>query len=83
MVLAQDTLSGRDDHFCQIIFKSHEFLEWVGYDFGMPKLSVSPVTLTFDLVTWFLHATHHLVTMIISAKYFLNPTMHDGVMGRS
>ena len=31
------------------------------------------VTLTFDLATWFLHATHRLV-MIISAKYFSNPT---------
>ena len=33
------------------------------------------VTLTSDIVIWFLHATHGLVMIIISAKYFLNPTM--------
>ena len=27
---------------------------------GMPKLKESAVTLTFDLGTWFLHATHRL-----------------------
>ena len=40
-------------------------------------------TLTFDLATWFLFATHHLVMMIICTKLFLNPTMHDEVMGRT
>ena len=30
----------------------------------------------------FLHATHHLVVMIISVKKILNPTMYDEVMGR-
>ena len=56
---------------------------WVGHDSGMPQLKVSAVTLTFDLGIWFLHATHRLVTMIISAKWFLNTTMHDEVMGRT
>ena len=28
MVLIHDTSPSRDDHFCQIIFKSHQFLEW-------------------------------------------------------
>ena len=40
----------------------------VGHDSGMPKLKVSAITLTFDLRICFFHATHHLVTMIISAK---------------
>ena len=31
----------------------------------------------------FLHATHRLVVMIISAKYYLNPTIHDEGMGRT
>ena len=36
---------------------------------GMHKLKVPAVTLTFDLVAWFLHATHRrLIVMIISAK---------------
>ena len=39
------------------------------------------VTLTFDLAIWLLFATHRLVIMIISAKLFSNPTMHNKVMG--
>ena len=39
--------------------------------------------LTFDLATLFLFATHCLVMMIICAKLFLNPTMHNKVMGRT
>ena len=39
------------------------------------------VTLTFDLATWFMFGTHCLVMMIICAKLFLNPTMHNKVMG--
>ena len=27
MVLTHNTSSSRDDHFCQIIYKSHQFLE--------------------------------------------------------
>ena len=41
------------------------------------------MTLIFDLATWFLFATHCLVTMIIFAKLFLNLTMHNKVMGRT
>ena len=41
------------------------------------------VTLTFNLATWFLFVTHHLVIMITCAKLFLNPTMHNKVMGRT
>ena len=40
-----------------------------------------------DLDLWprdmFLHAIHRLVVMIISAKYFLNPTMNDEVMSQT
>ena len=39
------------------------------------------MTLTFDLATWLLFATHCLVMMIICAKLFLNSTMHNKVMG--
>ena len=41
------------------------------------------VTLTFDLATWFLFATHCLVKIIICAKLFLNLTMNNKVMGRT
>ena len=41
------------------------------------------VTLTFNLATKFLFATHCLVMMIICAKLFLNPTMNNKVMGRT
>ena len=34
------------------------------------------LNLTFDLGTWFLHATHCLVMMIISAKKISSLTMH-------
>ena len=54
---------------------------WVGHDFRTQKLSVPTVTLTFDLGTWFLHATRRLVLMIICAEWFLNPTMDNEVMG--
>ena len=88
MILTYDTSSGRDNNFCRIIFKPHQFSNFgmklrVGYDSGMPKLKVSAIILTFDLGTWFLHATHRLVTMIISAKQVLNPTMYDEVMCRT
>ena len=41
------------------------------------------VTLTFDLATWFLFATNCLAMITICAKLFLNPTMHNKVMGRT
>ena len=47
----------------------------------MHDVSVQTVTLIFDLETWFLSETHHLVMMIISAKLFSNLTMHNKVMG--
>ena len=39
--------------------------------------------LTFDLVIWFLIATHCLTMIIICATLFSNPTMHNKVMGRT
>ena len=36
------------------------------------------MTLTFDLSTWFLHATYRLSMMIISAKLFSNSMIPDG-----
>ena len=47
----------------------------------MHKIKVPTVTLTSDLATWSLLSTHYLVMIIVSAKYFLNPTMYDEVMG--
>ena len=41
------------------------------------------VTLTFNLAIWFSFAIHELVMMIICAKLFLNPTMHNKGMGRT
>ena len=38
--------------------------------------------MTFNLATWFLIATHRLIMIIICAKLFSNPTMHNKVMGR-
>ena len=40
-------------------------------------------TVTFDLATWFLFAIHRLVMIIICAKLFSNPTMHNKLMGRT
>ena len=39
--------------------------------------------MTFDLVTWFLYATHSLVMMVICAKLFSYLTMHNKTMGRT
>ena len=39
------------------------------------------MTLTFDLAAWFLFTTHRLVMMIICAKLFSYPTMHNKVTG--
>ena len=47
-----------------------------------PMHKVLTVTLIFDLATWFLFATYPLVMMIICAKLFINPTMHNKVMGQ-
>ena len=41
------------------------------------------VTVTFDLATRFLFATHRLVMVIICAKVVLNPTRHNKVMDRT
>ena len=54
-----------------------------GFTESMHKVQVRIVTLIFNLATWFLFATHCLVMIIICAKLFLNPTMHNKVMGRT
>ena len=41
------------------------------------------MTLTFNLATWFLFATHCLIMLIICANVFSNPTMHNKAMGRT
>ena len=49
----------------------------------MHKVKVRTVTLIFDLATRFLFMTHRLIMIIICAKLFSNPTMHNEVMGRT
>ena len=39
------------------------------------------MTLPFNLATWFLFATHGLIMIIICAKLFSNPTVHNKVIG--
>ena len=39
------------------------------------------MTLTFNLVLWFLIATHRLIMIIICANLFSNPTLHNKFMG--
>ena len=46
------------------------------------SLSVD-VTLTSELGTWSLFTTYRLVMMIICAKLFSNPTMHNKFMGQT
>ena len=41
------------------------------------------MTLTFEVATWFLFVTYDLVMLIICAKLFSNPTMHNKVMGQT
>ena len=48
---------------------------------SMHKVKVRTVTLTFDLVTWFLLPTRRLLMMIVCAKLFSNPIKHNKVMG--
>ena len=49
----------------------------------MHTIKERTVTLTYNLATLFLLATHCLVVIIICAKLFLNPTMHNKVLGRT
>ena len=41
------------------------------------------VTLAFNLLVWFLVATHPLTMIIICARLFSNPTMHNKVMSQT
>jgi hypothetical protein len=47
------------------------------------KLQNDSVTLTFDVGTWFLDATHCLVVVDICAKLFQNPSIYDKVTVRT
>ena len=74
MVLVCNALSCHDDHLCLTKLQvGHEPVSLK----SMHKVKVQTLTLTFDLATWFLFATHCLVMMIICAKLFSNPTMHN------
>ena len=58
---------------------------WAGHEQvslkNMHKIEVLTVSLTFELAIRFLFPIHHPVIMIICAKLFSNPNMHDKVMG--
>jgi hypothetical protein len=43
------------------------------------KFQNDSVTLTFEVGTWFLNATHHLDVVDICAKLFHNPSIYDKV----
>ena len=60
----------------------YKVMGWTQHVLLKPMHKVLTVTLTFDLATWFLLVTYPLVMMIICAKLFINPTMHDKSMGQ-
>ena len=67
-------------------FKSHHAWQSYGLDMNRFHWSLRPkdkcwLTLTFDITTWFLFATHRLVMIIICTKLFTDPTMNDNVTG--
>ena len=72
---------------CAILFQTPPRITklWIGHKQvslkSMHKVQVQTVTLTFDLATWVLFATHFLVMMVICAKLFSNPIMHNKIMG--
>ena len=70
------------------IFFSNPTMHIYGSDMNrfhwpMHKVYVLTVTLNSGLVMWLLFATHRLVIMIICARLFSNPTMHNKGMGRT
>ena len=88
MVVVHDTSSCHDDHFAKIFSNPTMHSKLMGrtrtiFTEVYAQNLMRTVTLTFDLATWFLFVTHRLVIMIICAKLFLNPTMHNEVMGRT
>ena len=50
---------------------------------GFTEVYAQSLSVDCDLAIWFLFATHRLVMMIICAKLFSNPIMHDKVMDRT
>ena len=48
---------------------------------GFTEVYAQSLSVDFDLATWFLFATHRLVMIIVCAKFFPNPTLHNKVMG--
>ena len=77
-----------DDYLCQIIYKSHHACQsygstQTGFTEAYAKCLKADCDCDFDLVTWFLFATHCFVIVITGAKLFSNPIMHDKVMNRT
>ena len=86
MVLVCDKLSCHDDHLCHNFFKSHHAYLWVGHE-QVSLAYAQSLCADCDLDLWpsdmVLFATHRLVMMIIRARLFSNPTMHNKGMGRT
>ena len=69
MVLTRDTSSCRDDHCAKQFSNPTMPDEVIGRTrLQNVKLKKPIVILTFDPATWFLHATHRLILMIVCVK---------------
>ena len=72
LVFIYNTSSYHDDHLCQIMLNLTMHDKVVGQSktgFNEEYAHMWTVTLTFDLATWFLFATHRLDMIIIWAKF--------------
>jgi len=78
---ARHTWSQYGDHFCEIVSKSDFKKQWYGPDTILQQGHA--VTLTFKVATQMMRATRRLNMVIISVKYFQNPTSKNNVMGRT
>ena len=88
MVFVHDASSCHDNHLCRFFLIPPCITNlWIGHKHvslkSLQKAKVLTVTLTFGLAIWFLFATHFLIMIIIYAKLFLNPIMHNKVMGQT
>jgi len=79
--VARDTSSQYGDHFCEIFSKADFKKQCYGSDTTL--LQGHAVTLTFKVATQMLRATRRFNMVIISVKYFRNPTSNNNVMGRT
>ena len=86
MVLDYDISSCQNNYLCQIIFKSHyawQSISWI--QTGFTEALAQSLSVNCDLDLWpsesFLFPTHCMPWWFLLLKFFINPTMHDNVMG--